>query len=185
MRTIETGSRRRLWLAAAGVGALAAAAGYGVHRWWGGGAEPDRANPAAVQALLAAPLRDLKGDNRVLGSWRGRVLVVNFWATWCTPCREEIPEFVRMQKSYGPRGVQFVGVAFDQPQPVEAFAREFGINYPLLVGGLDTMALMRECGNRAGVLPYTLVLDRHGNIASRHTGVLNKARIEALIEPLI
>ena len=87
---------------------------------------------------------------------RGRVLVVNFWATWCAPCREEIPGFVRLQERYGPRGLQFVGIAFDQPDKVAEFGREFRVNYPLLLGGLDTMELLRDAGNRAGVLPYGL-----------------------------
>ena len=176
--------RRTFLLATAGVGALAAAAGYGVHRWWDS-VGLDGVNPAAVRALLAAPLRDLKGGSQTLQSWRGRVLVVNFWATWCAPCRVEIPEFVRLQGRYGPQGLQFVGIAFDQPQPVEDFAREFRINYPLLIGGLDTMALMRECGNRSGVLPYSVMLDRQGNIAGRHSGVLTQAKLVSVIGRLI
>jgi thiol-disulfide isomerase/thioredoxin len=178
-------SKRRLWIATAAVGALAAAAGYGFNRWRGGEFTRNEANPAAVQALLAAPLPGLDGRKQTLDSWRGRVLVINFWATWCAPCREEIPEFVRMQQRYGAQGLQFVGVAIDVPDKVGQFAREFGINYPLLVAGLDTMALMREVGNRAGVLPFTLVLDRQGNIASLHTGGSNEAKLEAIIRPLL
>jgi thiol-disulfide isomerase/thioredoxin len=180
-----TGSSRRLWLATASVGALAAAAGYGVSLWLRGGSALDGANPAAVRALLAAPLQDLKGRSQALESWRGLVLVVNFWATWCAPCREEIPEFVRMQDRYGARGLQFVGIAFDQAEPVGAFALEFRINYPLLLAGLDTMALMRESGNRAGVLPYSLVLDRQGNLTNQQSGVLKEAKLEAVIRPLL
>ena len=178
-----TASGRRFWIAAAAVGALAAAAGYGLHGWLTR-PDPGAANPAAVRALLASPLPDLNGRKQALESWRGRVLVLNFWATWCAPCREEIPEFVRMQERYGPQGLQFVGIAIDVPDQVSAFAREFGINYPLLVGGLETLALMREAGNRAGVLPYTLVLDRQGNVVSRHPGGLNEAKLGAIIKPL-
>jgi thiol-disulfide isomerase/thioredoxin len=176
---------RRFWLAAAVVGTAAAAAGYGFNLWRGGGPGSDEGNPAAVRALLAARLTDLKGEVRTLDTWSGRVLVVNFWATWCAPCREEIPGFVRMQERYRARGLQFVGIAIDQPDKVAEFAREFSINYPLLVGGLDTMALMREAGNRAGVLPFTLVLDRRGTVASRHPGGLKEATLEAVIRPLL
>src|SRR5262245_45102644 len=121
-----TGSRRR-WVAMAGVGALAATAGYGFHLWWAerGGEAP---NAAAVQALLTTPLKDLEGASRTIETWRGKVLVVNFWATWCVPCRKEIPEFVKLQERHGDRGLQLVGIAFDQPQPVGDFAREFRIN---------------------------------------------------------
>ena len=177
-----TPARRRFWLAAA-VGAAATAAGYGFYQWRG--AARDEGNPAAVNALLAARLPDLKGERQALEGWRGRVLVVNFWATWCAPCREEIPEFVRMQERYGARGLQFVGIAIDQPDKVGDFAREFGINYPVLLGGLDTVALMREAGNRMGVLPFTLVLDRQGNVAMRHPGEIKEAQLEAIILPLL
>ncbi|HZM46305.1 MAG TPA: TlpA disulfide reductase family protein [Burkholderiales bacterium] len=175
---------RRRWLAMAGVGALAAAAGYGVHLWWADG-QADVPNAAAVEALLTAPLKDLEGGSKAIESWRGKVLVINFWATWCVPCRKEIPEFVKMQESHGVRGLQFVGIAFDQPQPVGDFARELGINYPLLMGGLDTMALMRESGNKAGVLPFTLVLDRKGKVARTHRGVLTEAALEGIVRALL
>jgi len=180
----DTFSRRR-WLALAGVGALAAVAGYGVNLWSEHGESADAPNPAAVQALLAARLKDIEGSSKAIERWRGKVLVVNFWATWCVPCRKEIPEFVRMQERLGARGLQFVGIAFDQPQPVGDFARELRINYPLLMGGLDTMALMREAGNKAGVLPYTLVLDRRGEVVKTHRGVLTEAMLERIITPLL
>lgn len=178
-------TRRRFWLTSAAVGLAAAAAGFGFNVWRSGGLAPDAGNPAAVRALLAARLSDVKGESQTLESWRGRVLVINFWATWCAPCREEIPEFVRMQERYGAQGLQFIGIAFDQPEKVSEFAREFGINYPLLMGGLDTMALMRETGNRIGVLPFTLVMDRQGNVTSRHPGGLKEAKLEAVIRPLL
>jgi thiol-disulfide isomerase/thioredoxin len=181
---VESGSRRR-WLAIAGVGALAAAAGYGLNRWRDDGPAEDAPNAAAVQALLAAPLRDLEGGSKAIESWRGKVLVVNFWATWCAPCRQEIPEFVKMQERHGARGLQFVGIAIDQPQSVADFAREFRINYPLLIGGLETLALMRESGNRAGVLPFTLILSRKGTVAKSHRGMLTEAALEAVIRTLL
>src|SRR5262249_62096149 len=120
-----------------------------------------------------------------LDTWHGKVLVINFWATWCAPCRREIPEFVRLQERHGARGLQFVGIALDQPQPVGEFAREFHINYPLLIGGLETMALMRESGNRAGVLPFTLILDRQGKVARTHRGGLKESTLETTIQPLL
>ena len=177
-------NHRRFWLTSAAVGTVAAAAGYGLNLWLDATATGDAGNPAAVQALLAARLPDLNGKSQALESWRGRVLVVNFWATWCAPCREEIPEFVRMQDRYRGQGLQFVGISIDQPDKVRDFAREFGINYPLLLGGPETLVLMREAGNRVGVLPFTLVLDRQGNVASRHPGALKEAKLEGILRPL-
>ncbi|MCC7487638.1 MAG: TlpA family protein disulfide reductase [Burkholderiales bacterium] len=176
---------RRRWVVMAGAGAVAALAGYGVNRWLREPPDAGAGNPAALQALLAARMPSLDGGTRALEHWRGQVLVVNFWATWCAPCRKEIPEFVRVQARHGGRGLQLVGIAIDQPQAVRAFASEFGINYPLLIGGLDTMALMREAGNRASVLPFTMVLDRRGNVAKRHAGTLDEAQVERIIKPLL
>ena len=73
---------------------------------------------------------DVEGREQALGQWQGKVLVVNFWATWCAPCREEMPEFVRAQAELGGKGLQFVGIAVDQADKVRQFAQEIGINYP-------------------------------------------------------
>lgn len=166
------------------VAGLSAAAGALFYRWSpGGGAGMDPAE--VVERILAAQHADVKGESRRVGDWRGRVLVVNYWATWCAPCREEIPVFVRMQERYGDRGLQFVGIAIDQPDKVAEFAREFRINYPLLLGGVETIELVRQVGNRAGVLPYTLVIDRRGRLVTRERGGLKQERLERLIEPLL
>jgi peroxiredoxin len=97
----------------------------------------------------------------------------------------EIPGFVKLQERYGSRGLLFVGVAIDQPDKVAEFAREFGINYPMLIGGLETLELLREAGNHAGVLPYTLVIDRQGNVVSREPGGLKEMRLEGMLQPLL
>lgn len=90
---------------------LALPAGFWLHPWNKGGA-PDSGN---VARLLAASLPDTEGKPQALAQWRGKVMVVNFWATWCPPCLEEIPEFVRMQEKLGIQGLQFVGIAVDSP----------------------------------------------------------------------
>jgi thiol-disulfide isomerase/thioredoxin len=117
------------------VAGVSAAAGVGYHLWTRGGTGPGMDTPEVVGRVLKAQLADVKGASRSLEQWRGSVLVVNYWATWCAPCREEIPVFVRLQERYGSRGLQFVGIAIDQPDKVAEFAREFNINYPLLLGG--------------------------------------------------
>ena len=169
--------------------AVAAAAGGAGYFLWQRGADAGAARPPVSQTvaerIYATTLADLKGAPQSIGQWRGQILVVNFWGTWCAPCREEIPGFVRLQERYGARGLTFVGIAFDQPEKVTEFAREFRINYPLLVGSLDTMELLREAGNRAGVLPYTLVIDRAGNLVSKQPGGLKEAKLEGIILPLM
>jgi len=168
------------------VAGASAAAGVGYHLWSrGDGTGPGMDTPEVVERVLKAQLADVKGASRSLEEWRGSVLVVNYWATWCAPCREEIPVFVRLQERYGSRGLQFVGIAIDQPDKVAEFAREFRINYPLLLGGVEAIELLRQVGNRAGVLPYTVVIDRKGNLVSREPGGLKEAKLERLIQPLL
>jgi len=168
------------------VAGLSAAAGVAYHLCSrGSGAGLAMAPDGVVERVLSARVADVKGGTQSLEQWRGQVLVVNYWATWCAPCREEIPGFVRLQERYGSRGLQFVGIAIDQPDKVAEFAIEFRINYPLLLGGLETIELLRQAGNRAGVLPYTLVIDRKGNLVSREQGGLKEAKLERIIQPLL
>lgn len=164
--------------------AIASAAGGAAYYLWGA-ADQIAGRRAVVDRVYGARLADLKGGTQPLEQWRGQVLVVNFWATWCAPCREEVPIFVRLQERYGRLGLQFVGIAIDQPDKVAEFAKEFRINYPLLIGGLETMELLREVGNRAGVLPYTLVIDRKGNLVSRAAGGLKEAKLLDILVPLL
>lgn len=168
------------FLVIAAVAAGAAVAGYAVNAWWRVGSRSE-----AAGAVMSARLTDLHGKTLSISEWRGRVLVVNFWATWCAPCREEIPVFVRLQQKHQARGLQFVGVAIDQRDQVERFARDFAMNYPVLLGGIDMVDLSRRAGNRLGALPFTIVMDRTGAIVSIEVGVVKEARLEAMIQALL
>jgi len=139
---------------------------------------------ATSGGLLAARFPDLEGRERVLGEWKGQVLVVNFWATWCAPCREEIPLFVAMEDKYRARGLQIVGLAIDRPDPVRAFAREFGVNYPLLIGGFEAVEIMRPLGNSAGALPFSVIYDRSGQAVLSKLGAFSVDELESRIRPL-
>lgn len=174
-------TRRHVLILAALVAAASATAGYGTRRWWLGAADTDGVK---LDTLFSTPLANLSGGADTLEKWRGQVMVVNFWATWCAPCREEIPLFVEMQKRLGARGLQFVGIAIDRPEPVAAFQREYGMNYPILIGGIETMDLLRSTGNRAGVLPYTLIIDRTGRLKSQKLGKLKGPELERIVQPL-
>jgi thiol-disulfide isomerase/thioredoxin len=173
---------RRLALYAV-VAVAAATAGAGVQVWRSGLNAPPitpmqlkAANPA--EAILALRLPDPQGKIEALEQWRGKVLVVNFWATWCAPCREEIPMFIKMQDKYRDRGVQFVGVSIDQPDKTAQFTREFAINYPILIGGFDVVDKSRDAGNEKRGLPFTLVFDRSGAIHSAELGGLKQEKLE-------
>lgn len=135
-----------------------------------------------VDMLLAASLPDPAGTRQRVGDWRGRVTVINFWATWCPPCLEEIPEFVRLQEALRARGVRFLGIAIDDPARVQQFAASARINYSLLTGQAEAMELSRHAGNRRGALPYTLVLDPQGKVIGRYEGVVPIEELQELLE---
>jgi len=130
-------------------------------------------------------LPDLEGTTRKLSEWNGKVLVVNFWATWCPPCRKETPAFVALQEQYGAQGLQFIGVAIDERDNVEAFADTYGVNYPMLLGDLDAINTSKQYGNRFGTLPYTVIVDRQGKINFIQRGELLKTTAEEKIKALL
>ncbi len=169
---------RREVLTMLGVGAAAAAAGVLLG--------PRLADtPGAAEALRSATLTDLAGKPRKVSEWDGRVLVVNFWATWCPPCREEIPALVRVREKLLHSGVEFVGIAIDQVAKVTEFARNVRISYPLLLADAGGLELMRKLGNPSGGLPFTMVLDRKGSIAHRNLGAVTQQTMEDQLRPML
>jgi peroxiredoxin len=149
-----------------------------------GTAKPPKVGEALIgQVRPEFTLADLKGAPRKVSEWDGKVLIVNFWATWCPPCRKEIPSFIRLQGKYGDRGVQFVGIALDEPSSVQSFTQAMGINYPILIG--DSGTITRHYGDHLGVLPYTVIIDRSRKIAFVRLGELSPEEAEAAIQGLI
>jgi len=144
----------------------------------------DRA-PADASALLALTLPDPSGRPQPLSQWQGKVLVVNFWATWCGPCREEMPDLVRAQKEYGAKGLQIVGIAADDADKVQQFAKEIELNYPALIGGYAAIDLSKDLGNSLVALPFTLVVDRHGRVAYTHLGPVKPDKLRDVITKLL
>ncbi|MFA5170808.1 MAG: redoxin family protein [Sulfuriferula sp.] len=138
-----------------------------------------------ADAIFKARIADLAGVRQPLAQWRGKILVVNFWATWCPPCRQEIPEFIALQKQYGEQGLQFVGIALDEKAKIQNFVDEVGINYPILVGDLEAVALAQASGNRMGGLPYTVVIDQKGNVVATEMGALSREKLTTIITPLL
>jgi thiol-disulfide isomerase/thioredoxin len=171
---------RGRWLPITLAGVLALAAGAYVARGvW------SPAPPADAAALLAVALPDAEGREQRLDQWRGKVLVVNFWATWCAPCREEMREFIRFQRMDGVKGLQFVGIAVDQADNVRQFAKEIELNYPALIGGLGAMQLSQAMGNELMALPFTVVVSREGKIVHRQLGPLKEAQLKQIVSKLL
>jgi thiol-disulfide isomerase/thioredoxin len=159
---------RRRWLRAVAYGAVGAAAlGAGVWSWQ---RRPAAADTQALAALWQGKFTTPGGQPLSLGPWRGQPLVVNFWASWCPPCVRELPQFDRFAREYGPRGWRVVGLALDNPQAVREFLQRVPVSYPIGLAGLDGSALMAGLGNDQGALPFTVVLDTHGQIARTHLG---------------
>jgi len=164
------------------VAALALAAGgyLGLSRY-----STDAPADGAQAVLARTALPDLAGKQVRLGTWQGKVLVVNFWATWCAPCRQEIPGLIAIQREHAANGAQVVGIAVDQADKVRDYAKEMGINYPILIAGMEGVSLARELGNRTGALPFTLVLDRGGQVVKTHLGLITREELEKLLGPLL
>ncbi|MEE4175163.1 MAG: TlpA disulfide reductase family protein [Xanthomonadales bacterium] len=117
--------------------------------------------------------------------FNGRVLLVNFWATWCAPCREEMPMLDALHEQYAPDGLAVVGIALDDVQRAREFADALDIDYTILVGAQDVMATGLAWGNRAGLLPYTVLVDRGGVVRWTYLGELKRDALLAQIEPLL
>jgi thiol-disulfide isomerase/thioredoxin len=171
------------WLAVATAAVLALAAG--IH--FGMPDAPDAPDAPAEPPtqLLGLALPDVDGREQRLDQWKGRVIVVNFWATWCEPCREEMPEFVKMQQALGDKGLQFVGIAIDQPDKIRQFSNELKLNYPSLVGGFGALEMSKTLGNKIMALPFTVVIDRQGRVAHAQMGPLKPPKLDAIVSRLL
>jgi thiol-disulfide isomerase/thioredoxin len=118
-------------------------------------------------------LQSLEGKNVKLSDFRGKAVLLNFWATWCGPCKIEMPWFVELQKEYGPQGFQIVGVAMDDAstEDITKFARQMGVNYPVLLG----KEAVGESYGGVGVLPTTFFIDRDGKLVAREFGLQSRS----------
>ena len=168
-----------LLLVAAGVAAWLGSA----HLWQSGG--QGGLTGEGERTLPAFDFVDLDGQQRRSGEWAGKILVINFWATWCPPCREEMPLLVDIQKAYESRGVQVIGIAVDDPGMVRDFADVYAINFPILIGSTDAIKLANRLGNRFDSLPFTAVFDTTGETVYVQAGRLTRARLEGVLDDLL
>jgi thiol-disulfide isomerase/thioredoxin len=157
-------SRLWLWLCLA---IAAAAAGVLAGHFVFSPRPPAESGPAAgnaVEAFFTAQLPDPSGTPLDLKALRGKTVVVNFWAPWCGPCVEEMPELTALHQEYEARQVAFVGIGIDSADNIRQFLQKVPVNYPLAVAGFAGTELSRNFGNAAGGLPYTVVISPDGSI---------------------
>lgn len=139
---------------------------------------------ASIGRLFATEWRDADGATVSFERWRGKTLVVNFWATWCPPCREEMPGFSALQTKFAANGVQFVGIALDTAENVREFAKHSSLSYPLVIGDAEGADLARELGNATLALPYTLVIGPAGDARFSRLGAISERELESLLRPM-
>lgn len=146
---------------------------------------PPQVTPAAVARLFAQSLPDLDGRPQSLEQWRGKVLVVNYWASWCQPCRKEMPHLSTLHGRLAARGVQVVGIAADTAEPVRNHVRTMPVAYPLLIGGPEAIRLTRDFGNTPQAVPLTIVIDRAGQVRAAVLGITHEDALERLLLSLL
>ncbi len=135
--------------------------------------------------LYSIPLFDLAGQQTSIGDWEGNILIVNFWAPWCVPCRREVPDLIKTQLDYAQQGVSVLGIAFDSEPQVSQFALEHQINYPLFLVGNRAAMYNSVFGNSSGSLPFTVFLDRNQRIVFQHNGELDAEQLLEQLEVLL
>ena len=140
------------------------------------------------EQILTSPefnLPDLTGKAHSNKEWQGKIQIINFWATWCAPCRKEIPEFIAFQSKYADKNVQFIGIAIDDKTAVGDYLKTINSNYPMLIGGDAAMALAQQFGNHIGALPYTVVIDTQGHVVHQQAGEFATEDLVRVLTPLL
>lgn len=161
------GPQRRRWLIAAGAVAAAAGAGLAWQRL-----RPHEALPEAEQALWGQQFQTPAGEPLALAAFKGKPLLLNFWATWCPPCVEELPLLDAFWREHAGKGLQVFGLAIDQPSAVRRFLERQSLGFPIGLAGLDGTELSRSLGNATGGLPFSVFLAADGRILSKKLGQL-------------
>lgn len=144
----------------------------------------DAPQSSAVNNLLSQSMPDSNGKPQALAQWKGKALVVNFWATWCNPCVEEMPELSALQPELAPREIHILGIGIDSAQNIAEFSSKYKISYPLFVAGVSGTELSRQFGNTGGGLPFTVLIGRDGKVKKTFLGRLKMKELKMELNSL-
>lgn len=150
-------------------------------------AETEKTSKSSLIGSTMTPfsLLAVDGVRENSAQWEGKVQLINFWATWCPPCKREIPALINLQQHYADQGLQVIGIALDNQDAVKAYAKTSGINYPILAGESDVVEVAQQLGNEVGVLPYTVITDRQNRIEKVYYGEIDPVETEKVIANLL
>lgn len=163
------------------VAVLAAAGGFLVQQ----SVDTPKAGSVIGMQRPGFSLPDTEGKMRNIDEWKGKVILLNFWASWCPPCRKELPDFVRLYDKYKDRGFMVVGVGIDKRQDLVDFMDQMGVEYPVMVAQTEGIDLSQRYGDHLGALPYSVIIDRDGKIVETHVKSLSYDQVEQSILPLL
>lgn len=170
---------RRQWIYIAGISVVALLLGVLTSQWI---YRTSLANDPAIKAFFANPWKTPDGKSVNTDDWRGKVLVVNFWASWCPPCVEEMPTLDKLQQEFSSKNVLFVGIGIDSPSNIRQFLENTPVSYPIVIGGLEGSTLSKQMGNSQGALPYTIVIDARGKATSSKLGKISEEELRKAIK---
>jgi thiol-disulfide isomerase/thioredoxin len=173
---------RRQWISIIGISLLALLAGVVTSQWI---YKTGLASDPAIKAFFANSWQTPDGKSVDTDKWRGKVLVVNFWASWCPPCVEEMPTLDKLQQEFKAQNVLFVGIGIDSPSNIREFLAKTPVSYPIVIGGMEGSNLSKQMGNSQGALPYTIVINSQGKAISSKLGKISEEELRKEIKAAI
>ena len=173
---------RRQWMMIGGISVLALVAGIFSSHWI---SQTGLASDPSIKAFFANPWKPPDGKSANIDDWRGKVLVVNFWASWCPPCVEEMPTLDKIAQEYASKNVLIVGIGIDSPSNIRQFLEKTPVSYPIMIGGLDGSALAKQMGNAQGALPYTVIINAKGKSVFTKLGKISEEELKKAINSAI
>jgi len=169
---------RRQWITIIGICFLALMAGAFSSHWF---SQNRAVNEEAVKAVFTNEWQSPDGKAINTNAWEGKVLVLNFWASWCPPCVEEMPELDQLQRQFSGKNVLFVGIAVDSPSNVRDFLKKTPVSYPIVMGGMNASSIYKALGNTQSALPYTVVISPQGKVIDTKLGKIDEDSLKKVI----